>query len=829
MASRHHYRSEGGRRHPTNQKKFVPKSQNASSSGDSTPNASFTSSLRENSRKVDDGSSKKTADFQSDGGSISSNQGEHDEPRTGLTERQVRFVNYLPQDEAVAIGLGAEDGGLDPVESQKVVDLMNEELSRLLKMKPRQFWKEVARESSVHDFLDSFLQFRSRWYDFPHHGPKETVAGVIVGETELSRRVFMFFYRLSSNKDPGARASDSLTPKEHTALLQESKLLDLPKLLDICAIYYHDNEELTRSLVSNAMRSQPWLVENLVDAVNHFLRIVHTMHKRCSSVLEVMDFINDAVSTLDAFVDAYEPAAASFSYPVETSDGHDELLTTLARLHDSLLTSLEQGFALISTTNVDKFESSFNAIAPNISLCLTMLSTRIVKFGWKLLDFCYLNQSPAEVHLLTNSTKMFPAKFEDPGIRGDIILQVLRELSMGVSYELQEHHGRKTFIQGFEKNFKILARMETLRNDGWIFLDDEQWKSLQLLVARNPSDLRENNPVEEIHSLSEKVQADEERVILESRISQIKDLFPDYGKGFLSACLEAYNQDAEEVIQRILEGTLHRDLKSLDVTLETFPPPKISRKDKGKGVLEEPVTVPSSSPVFAAKTNQGSSSSVSIGLSDRNTKESTSNSLHGRFVRKQKNDEVNSSFLDDKGAKDSEQTAVLASQYEYEDEYDDSLDDLGLSLVESGYEEAESLGDGVASKRGSSTPSEHVNAGRNSNLRWGQKKTQFYVKDGKNYSYKVSGGIAVTNAQEAALVNQVQRETIHGLGRGGNIPLGAVKALMDSGGPDQASDSVEAAGGRNSNRGRGRGRRGGRNHYQKDRSMKKHFSGLTGY
>lgn len=52
------------------------------------------------------------------------------------------FVNYLPQDEAVAAGLGAEEGGLDPVESQRVVDLLNRELSRLLKLSPREFWKQ---------------------------------------------------------------------------------------------------------------------------------------------------------------------------------------------------------------------------------------------------------------------------------------------------------------------------------------------------------------------------------------------------------------------------------------------------------------------------------------------------------------------------------------------------------------------------------------------------------------------------------------------------------------------------------------------------------------
>ena len=53
-------------------------------------------------------------------------------------------------------------------------------------------------------------------------------------------------------------------------------------------------------------------------------------------------------------------------------------------------------------------------------------------------------------------------------------------------------------------------------------------------------------------------QRDEEMAMVESKISQIRDLFPDYGKGFLAACLEAYNLNPEEVIQRILEGTLHK-------------------------------------------------------------------------------------------------------------------------------------------------------------------------------------------------------------------------------------------------------------------------------
>lgn len=52
------------------------------------------------------------------------------------------FVNYLPQDEAVAAGCGVE---VDAVESQRVVDLLNRELSRLLKLDFSDFCDEGLR------------------------------------------------------------------------------------------------------------------------------------------------------------------------------------------------------------------------------------------------------------------------------------------------------------------------------------------------------------------------------------------------------------------------------------------------------------------------------------------------------------------------------------------------------------------------------------------------------------------------------------------------------------------------------------------------------------
>ncbi|XP_028053545.1 activating signal cointegrator 1 complex subunit 2 [Camellia sinensis] len=770
------------------------------------------------------------------------------------------FVNYLPQDEAVAAGLPPDKGGLDPVESQRVVDHLNTHLSRLLRLCPRDFWTQVVSDHSLHNFLESFLQFRSRWYDFPYRGVKGIVAGVIVGEFELSRRLFMVLYRICATPsvvhDLESPVAD--LPIEILVLgllivsvqttTQEKKLLDMPKLLDICAIYGHENEDLTRSLVVNALKAQPSIHDSFIAALSHFLKIVHTMHQRCSAslevlfsshghedhgssqlcadYLEVMDFINDAIVSMDAFVSAYKPAAVFFSCPVEMSFGNEELLSTLARLHDSLLPSLQRGFRIIFTTGEDGLQGTNGDMLSNITLSLKMLSMRIVKFGWNLLDVCYLSDEVFEGSFpLPVVTKMFPAKVEDPVIRADILVQTFREISGGYSYA-QEGWGWATFFQNVEKKHKIMERVEFLQSTGWVLMDDEQFQYLSGITKHPLEANTKEIPHVPTSLTNKKLQVDEDTAIVESKISQIRDLFPDYGRGFLSACLEVYNQNPEEVIQRILEGTLHEDLQSLDPSLETIPPPKstsVSSNDKGKGKLFEPMPPPPST-------------NVAPTITDRRTvgpSLSSSSSSVGRFVRKSKVTSSDSAALDSRDEKVLAKTAGLISQLqlEYEDEYDDSFDDLGLSVADSGVEETEILGEKINSNRGKSWETDAGSSAPSAaNSKWNsRKKPQFFVKDGKNYSYKVADSVAVSNYDEATLVNQAQRELIHGLGRGGNLPLGAVKRLTESNEEQEGETDVTEVGGRGNSRGRGRrGGGGGRNHYRKDRALKKHFTGLTG-
>ena len=108
------------------QKKFVPKTQREGH----TPNPTLSTSLRQSAAAAAASSSTGKVVSAENADSVSS-RGEGGS-----------FLNYLPQDEAVASGLGAQEGGLDPLESQRVVDLSNKELSRLLKLSPREFWKQ---------------------------------------------------------------------------------------------------------------------------------------------------------------------------------------------------------------------------------------------------------------------------------------------------------------------------------------------------------------------------------------------------------------------------------------------------------------------------------------------------------------------------------------------------------------------------------------------------------------------------------------------------------------------------------------------------------------
>ena len=66
-------------------------------------------------------------------------------------------------------------------------------------------------------------------------------------------------------------------------------------------------------------------------------------------------------------------------------------------------------------------------------------------------------------------------------------------------------------------------------------------------------------------------------------IAQIQEILPDYGAGFLAACLQHFQGNRETVTNALLEGTLPPALQALDPSLAAPAPEQPSAAHRPKG------------------------------------------------------------------------------------------------------------------------------------------------------------------------------------------------------------------------------------------------------
>ncbi|KAI9497257.1 hypothetical protein BDB00DRAFT_21658 [Zychaea mexicana] len=167
-----------------------------------------------------------------------------------------------------------------------------------------------------------------------------------------------------------------------------------------------------------------------------------------------------------------------------------------------------------------------------------------------------------------------------------------------------------------------------------------------------------------------------------ANISQIHDLFPDLGEGFIRACLKHNNNDVEVVIMQLLDNNLPTPLDTMDRTLQELPPSFLSADQQhGEEEMEKlPSILDSRRNIFdndefdllSRRTVAVDKSKMHMGPRDRGTADT---------------------MLQDQSFIKSEKQNVLQRIYNmYEDDYDDTYDDLNemsgpvdLGAVESDY------------------------------------------------------------------------------------------------------------------------------------------------
>ncbi|XP_061024915.1 activating signal cointegrator 1 complex subunit 2 isoform X2 [Eubalaena glacialis] len=454
------------------------------------------------------------------------------------------------------------------------------DLDWLLALPHDKFWCQVVFDETLQKCLDSYLHYVPRKFD-------EWVApapDVVDMEKRLHRSVFLTFLRMSTHKES---KDHFISPSAFGEILYNNFLFDVPKILDLCVLFGKGNSPLLQKMIGNIFLQQPSYYNDLDETMPTILQVFSNILQHCGlqgdgacatpqkleergrltpsdmPLLELKDivlYLCDTCTTLWAFLDIFPLACPTFQK-------HD-FCYRLASFYEIAIPELE------SAIKKRRLEDS---------KLLGDLWQRLSHSRKKLLEI---------FHILLNQICLLPVlESSCDNIQGFIeeFLQIFSSL-------LQE----KRFLRDYDALFPVAddisllqqasSALDETRTAYILQAVESAWEGVDQRKATNAKDppVAENpnrvveaaEAVSRPSSLPQNLEEEECLgaaaapgpavcgVELDSLISQVKDLLPDLGEGFILACLEHYSYDPEQVINNILEGRLAPALSQLDHGLD---------------------------------------------------------------------------------------------------------------------------------------------------------------------------------------------------------------------------------------------------------------------
>ncbi|XP_042765898.1 activating signal cointegrator 1 complex subunit 2 isoform X2 [Panthera onca] len=438
----------------------------------------------------------------------------------------------------------------------------------------------VIFDETLQKCLDSYLRYVPRKFD-------EWVAPapeVVDMQKRLHRSVFLTFLRMSTHKES---KDHFISPSAFGEILYNNFLFDIPKILDLCVLFGKGNSPLLQKMIGNIFIQQPSYYNDLDETMPTILQVFSNILQHCGlqgdgasatpqkleergrltpsdmPLLELKDivlYLCDTCTTLWAFLDIFPLACQTFQK-------HD-FCYRLASFYEIAIPELE------SAIKKRRLEDS---------KLLGDLWQRLSHSRKKLLEI---------FHILMNQICLLPVLENScDNIQGFIeeFLQIFSSL-------LQE----KRFLRDYDTLFPVADDVSLLQQASAV-LDETRtayilqavesaWEGVdrrKATDAKDPPVAEDPNGViamvEPVSGPFSHLENSEEGecmgaaaplgppvcgVELDSLISQVKDLLPDLGEGFILACLEHYSYNPEQVINNILEERLAPALSQLDRSLD---------------------------------------------------------------------------------------------------------------------------------------------------------------------------------------------------------------------------------------------------------------------
>ncbi|XP_076208882.1 activating signal cointegrator 1 complex subunit 2 [Aptenodytes patagonicus] len=457
-----------------------------------------------------------------------------------------------------------------------------DDLNWLLALPHDKFWCQVIFDETLQKCLDSYLCYAPRKFDALLDCHPE------VNDMQkcLHRSVFLTFLRMSTHKES---KDHFITPSVFGKIIYNNFLFDIPKILDLCVLFGRGNGLLLQKMIENIFTQQPSyfsdLDETLPTVLQVFNNILHKCGLQCEGasaepqkleekvnvtpgnmpLQELKDlvlYLCDTCTTLWAFLDVFPLACQTFQ--------KHEFCYRLASFYELAIPELE------SAIKKRHYEDSS---------VFADLWRRISHSRKKMIE---------AFHILINQVCLQPILESSC----ENIQPFIEEFLQIFTSVLQERRFLRDYDELFpvEDDVSLLQQasstLDETRTAYILQAVESAWegvdrKKAQVIkdptppAASNGASAIAESAAEDVEELGAAYASEDEcagaaaapvvkvsGVELDSLISQVKDLLPDLGEGFILACLEEYSYNAEQVINNILEDKLVPYLDKLDRTMQ---------------------------------------------------------------------------------------------------------------------------------------------------------------------------------------------------------------------------------------------------------------------
>ncbi|XP_035979063.1 activating signal cointegrator 1 complex subunit 2 isoform X5 [Halichoerus grypus] len=438
----------------------------------------------------------------------------------------------------------------------------------------------VIFDETLQKCLDSYLRYVPRKFD-------EWVAPapeVVDMQKRLHRSVFLTFLRMSTHKES---KDHFISPSAFGEILYNNFLFDIPKILDLCVLFGKGNSPLLQKMIGNIFTQQPSYYNDLDETMPTILQVFSNILQHCGlqgdgasatpqkleergrltpsdmPLLELKDivlYLCDTCTTLWAFLDIFPLACQTFQkhdFCYRLASFYEIAIPELEsamkkrRLEDSkLLGDLWQRLSHSRKKLLEIFHILINQIC-----LLPVLESSCDNIQGFIEEFLQIFSSLLqEKRFLRDYDTLFP-------VADDVSL--LQQASAGLDETRTAY-----ILQAVESAWEGVDRRKATDAKDPPVAEDPNGVIVLAEPVGGSSSHPENSEEEECMGAAAALGPPVCGVELDSLISQVKDLLPDLGEGFILACLEHYTYNPEQVINNILEERLAPALSQLDRSLD---------------------------------------------------------------------------------------------------------------------------------------------------------------------------------------------------------------------------------------------------------------------